>query len=58
LAPRQERTPTRGEPECLLALKGQDLLGLQVRVRCWRELLQAVAGVRAAQPASVHRWLG
>ncbi len=23
----QERTPTRGEPECLLELSGQDLIG-------------------------------
>ena len=34
MPPLQDRTPVTGKPEKLLDLKGTDLLGLPVKVRC------------------------
>lgn len=36
----QEKTPVRGQPECLLELTGQDLIGVPLKVGgCWEHEL-------------------
>ena len=51
----QDRMPLTGQPECLMTLSGQELIGTQLKVRLWTFVTCAIVIASHQNPSRVQR---